>query len=289
MMKGIVLAGGSGTRLHPLTSVMTKQLLPVYDKPMIYYPLSTVMMSGVREILIISTPRDLPRFRELLGDGSKYGCNFEYAEQPEPKGIAQAFLIAEKFLGNSPVELVLGDNIFHGEGLGRNLQKCCDPDGAVIFGYQVKDPERYGVIEFDNDGNVLSIEEKPTKPKSCFAIPGIYFYDNSVVNITKELRPSARGELEITDVNKTYLNRKKLHVMKLGRGTAWLDMGNFESLLEGAQYVRSVQSRQAVHIGCLEEVAYNMGFISDEELRKIAEPFANNDYWKYLVRLAEVI
>lgn len=288
-MKGIVLAGGSGTRLHPLTSVMTKQLLPVYDKPMIYYPLSTVMMSGVREILIISTPRDLPRFRELLGDGSKYGCNFEYAEQPEPKGIAQAFLIAEKFLGNSPVELVLGDNIFHGEGLGRNLQKCCDPDGAVIFGYQVKDPERYGVIEFDNDGNVLSIEEKPTKPKSCFAIPGIYFYDNSVVNITKELRPSARGELEITDVNKTYLNRKKLHVMKLGRGTAWLDMGNFESLLEGAQYVRSVQSRQAVHIGCLEEVAYNMGFISDEELRKIAEPFANNDYWKYLVRLAEVI
>jgi glucose-1-phosphate thymidylyltransferase len=284
-MKGIILAGGSGTRLHPLTLAVSKQLMPVYDKPMIYYPLSILMLSGIKEILIISTPHDLPHFEKLLGDGSQIGCRFEYAVQPEPNGLAQAFVIGEKFIGKDKVALVLGDNIFYGSGLSKLLQENNDPSGGVVYAYSVNDPERYGVVEFDADNKVISIEEKPTKPKSNYAVPGLYFYDNDVVEIAKNIAPSPRGEYEITDVNKEYLKRGKLSVGILNRGTAWLDTGTFASLMQAGQFVQVIEERQGMKVGCIEEVAYRMGYIDKAQLKKIAEPLVKSGYGQYLLNL----
>lgn len=286
-MKGIILAGGSGTRLHPLTLAMSKQLMPVYDKPMIYYPLSVLMMAGIREILIISTPHDLPHFERLLGDGKNLGCEFTYEEQAIPNGLAQAFVIGEKFIGNDKVALILGDNIFYGSGLAKLLQEKTDPDGGVVFAYHVSDPERYGVVDFDANGQVLSIEEKPKEPKSSFAVPGLYFYDNSVVEIAKNLKPSPRGEYEITDVNKEYLRRGQLQVGVMNRGTAWLDTGTHASLMQAGQFVQVIEERQGLKIGCIEEVAYRMGFINKQQLLALAEPLKKSGYGVYLEKLVK--
>ena len=286
-MKGIILAGGSGTRLHPLTLVMSKQLMPVYDKPMIYYPLSTLMLAGIREILIISTPHDLPHFRHLLGDGSSLGLELHYAEQPSPDGLAQAFIIGTKFIQQDKVCLILGDNIFYGEGLSQTVQSCNNPNGGVVFAYHVHDPERYGVIEFDQNWNALSIEEKPTKPRSSYAVPGIYFYDNSVIEIAHNLKPSPRGELEITDINKIYLEKRSLKVMVMKRGTAWLDTGTHESLLQAGNFVQIIEARQGLKIGCIEEVAWRMGFINDQQLATISKPLVKSGYGSYLLKLLE--
>ncbi len=284
-MKGIILAGGSGTRLHPLTLAVSKQLMPIFDKPMIYYPLSILMMAGIREILIISTPHDLPHFRKLLGDGTNLGCSFSYEVQEVPNGLAQAFVIGEKFIGKDNVALILGDNIFYGMGLGRLLKQHTNPNGGVVFAYHVSDPERYGVVEFDKENKVLSIEEKPLKPKSNYAVPGLYFYDNEVISIAKDLKPSARGEYEITDVNKEYLRRGKLQVGILDRGTAWLDTGTFASLMQAGQFVQVIEERQGLKVGCIEEIAYNMGYIDKQQLKKIAEPLVKSGYGSYLMKL----
>lgn len=277
-MKGIILAGGSGTRLHPCTLVMSKQLLPVYDKPMIYYPLSTLMESGIWEILIISTPHDLPLFKNLLGDGEKYGCKFEYAVQDEPKGLAEAFIIGEEFIGDDKVALILGDNIFYGTGLENLLQSNNNPDGGIIYAYHVNDPERYGVVEFNKDNVAMSIEEKPKKPKSSYAVPGIYFYDNDVIEIAKNIKPSPRGELEITDINKEYLRRGKLKVSILDPGTAWLDTGTFKSLMQASQFIQVIEERQGLKIGAIESSAYNMGYITKNQFIKLTEPFIKSGY-----------
>lgn len=284
-MKGIILAGGSGTRLHPLTLAVSKQLMPVYDKPMIYYPLSTLMLAGINEILIISTPQDLPNFQKLLGDGSQIGCTFSYKEQLSPGGLAQAFILGEEFIGRDKVALILGDNIFYGSGMSRLLQSCVDPDGGIIFAYPVHDPERYGVVEFDKDKNVVSIVEKPIEPKSNYAVPGLYFYDNAVVQIAKSIKPSYRGELEITDVNKEYLKRQKLKVRVFDRGTAWLDTGTVQSLMQAAQFVQVIEERQGLKIGAIEEVAYRMGYIDKQQLIRIAEPLRKSGYGEYLVKI----
>ena len=284
-MKGIILAGGSGTRLHPLTLAMSKQLMPVYDKPMIYYPLSILMMAGIKDILIISTPHDLPHFKKLLGDGKNLGCNFEYEEQVVPNGLAQAFVIGEKFIGNDSVALVLGDNIFYGTDITPLLKSSSNPDGGIVFAYHVSDPERYGVVEFDGNNKVISIEEKPAHPKSNYAVPGLYFYDNSVVKIAKELKPSARGEYEITDVNKEYLKRGKLKVSILDRGTAWFDTGTFNSLMQASQFVQVIEERQGLKIGSIEEAAFKMGFIDVIQLKKLAEPLLKSGYGKHLLSL----
>lgn len=277
-MKGIILAGGSGTRLHPLTLTVSKQLMPIYDKPMIYYPLSTLMYSGIRDILIISTPKDLPLFQELLGDGQKYGCSFSYAVQDAPNGLAEAFIIGADFVGNDKVALILGDNIFYGSGLSKLLLSNNDPDGAIIYAYRVNDPERYGVVDFDASGKVMSIEEKPENPKSNYAVPGIYFYDNNVLDIARSISPSARGELEITEVNKVYLENGKLNVSILDRGTAWLDTGTFQSLMQAAQFVEVIEERQGLKIGAIEMAAFEMGYISEDEFRQLAEPLMKSGY-----------
>lgn len=284
-MKGIVLAGGSGTRLHPLTLSVSKQLMPIYDKPMIYYPLSTLMYAGIHEVLIISTPKDLPLFQDLLGDGKKYGCKFEYAVQGAPNGLAEAFIIGEKFIGNDKVALILGDNIFYGTGLAKLLQSNNNPEGGIIYAYRVHDPERYGVVEFNDDGQAISIEEKPENPKSNYAVPGIYFYDNTVVEIAKNIKPSHRGELEITDVNREYLNQGKLNVSILDRGTAWLDTGTFQSLMQASQFVEVIEERQGLKIGAIEAAAYEMGYINKEEFKILAEPLLKSGYGKNLLGL----
>jgi len=284
-MKGIILAGGSGTRLHPLTLAVSKQLMPVYNKPMIYYPLSTLMYAGIREILIISTPEDLPLFKKLLGDGSKLGCEFQYAIQPEPRGLAEAFIIGKEFIGNQKTALILGDNIFYGSGLKELLQQSTNPDGGIIYAYHVLDPERYGVVEFDKNKTALSIEEKPENPKSHYAVPGIYFYDNSVVEIAEKIKPSARGELEITDINNVYLNQGKLQVGILDKGIAWLDTGTFSSLMQASQFVEVIEERQGIKVGSIEEAAYEMGYITKEELHRLAEPLLKSGYGKYLLQI----
>ena len=284
-MKGIILAGGSGTRLHPLTLAMSKQMMPIYDKPMIYYPLSVLMMAGINEILIISTPHDLPHFERLLGNGESMGCKFSYAKQEVPNGLAQAFVIGEKFIGKDKVALILGDNIFYGVGLGRMLKQINDPDGGVVFAYHVSDPERYGVVDFDKTNKVLSIEEKPKEPKSNYAVPGLYFYDNDVVKIAKELKPSPRGEYEITDVNKEYLRRGKLKVSILDRGTAWLDTGTFDSLMQASQFVQVIEQRQGIKIACIEEIAFRKGFITKEQLITVAQPLLKSGYGQYLMNV----
>ena len=287
-MKGIILAGGSGSRLYPITTSVSKQILPIFDKPMIYYPLSMLMLAGIREILIISTPEALPLFRDLLKDGSQWGLKFEYAEQAEPRGLADAFLVGREFIGNSPVCLTLGDNIFYGEGMISLLQSCASlKDGAIIFGYRVNDPERYGIVEFDENEVVLSLEEKPEKPRSNYAIPGIYFYDNQVVNFAETMKPSARGEIEITDLNRIYLERKQLKAKKFGRGVAWLDAGTHESLLQAASFIQTIQERQGLMISCPEEIAYRMGFIDREQLLKLGQKLSSNGYGQYLLDLAK--
>jgi len=285
MMKGIILAGGTGTRLHPITFALSKQIIPVYDKPMIYYPLSTLLLAGINEILIISTPYDLPQFKILLGDGSKLGVKFSYAEQPDPNGLAQAFVIGENFIGKDKVVLVLGDNIFYGVGLGEQLSQNTDPEGGIVYAYKVSDPQRYGVVEFDRDNRAISIEEKPEHPKSSYVVPGIYFYDNDVISIAKNLKPSARNEYEITDVNKEYLRKGKLQVSILDRGTAWLDTGTFDSLMQASQFVQVIEQRQGIKIACIEEISYRKGFISKKQLEEMAQPLLKSGYGEYLMKI----
>ena len=287
-MKGIILAGGSGTRLHPLTLAVSKQLMPIYDKPMIYYPLSVLMMAGINEVLIISTPHDLPQFEKLLGDGSSLGCKFHYKVQHVPNGLAQAFVIGEEFIGKDKVALILGDNIFYGSGFQKVVNECKDPEGGVVFAYHVSDPERYGVVEFDDEHNAMSIEEKPVKPKSNFAVPGLYFYDNSVVEIARNLKPSPRGEYEITDVNRIYLEKGKLKVGILSRGTAWLDTGTFASLIQASQFVQVLEDRQGLKVGCIEEMAYRKGFINGEQVKALAQPLLKSGYGRYLLNMLEL-